>query len=173
MRYGEKLTQQHKVDLWGEYCGFIDLDYKEFKKIQERLMVEQIDKWSNSGLGQRILKGKHPRTIEDFRNMVPLTKYEDYADVLLNKRVDMLPEEPVIWLETTWEGGLHPIKTAPYTDGMLEAFDHNMLSIMTLASSKERNQATLRNKDRVLFGLAPLPYVTGLFPLVLDRKSVV
>lgn len=170
MRYGEKLTQQHKVDLWGEYCGFIDLDYKEFKKIQERLMVEQIDKWSNSGLGQRILKGKHPRTIEDFRAMVPLTRYEDYADVLLNKRVDMLPEEPVIWLETTWEGGLHPIKTAPYTDGMLEAFDHNMLSIMTLASSKERNQSTLRNKDRVLFGLAPLPYVTGLFPLVLDKE---
>jgi len=41
---------------------------------------------------------------------------------------------------------------------------------MTFASSREKNQSTLRDKDRVLFGLAPLPYVTGLFPLVLDRE---
>ena len=64
-------------------------------------MEEQIRKWSESGIGQSILKGKHPVTIEEFRNMVPLTRYEDYADILLNKRNDLLPEEPVIWLETT------------------------------------------------------------------------
>jgi len=170
MKYGAKLKKQHEVDLWGEYCGFIDLDYSGFKKIQERLMEEQIQIWSDSGIGQSILKGKHPQSIAEFREMVPLTKYEDYADILLNKRTEMLPAEPVIWLETTWEGGRHPIKTAPYTKGMLEAFNSNMLSIMTFASSKEKNQATLRDKDRVLFGLAPLPYVTGLFPLVLDRE---
>lgn len=170
MKYGEKLKKQHEVDLWSEYCGFIDLDYESFNKIQERLMKEQIRNWSESGIGQKILKGKHPRTISEFREMVPLTSYEDYADILLNKRVDMLPQEPVIWLETTWEGGRHPIKTAPYTSGMLEAFNNNMLSIMTLASSPQKNQALLRDKDRVLFGLAPLPYVTGLFPLVLEKE---
>jgi len=170
MKYGEKLKKQHEVDLWGEYCGFIDLDYVDFRKIQERLMEEQIRIWSESEIGKRILKGKNPQNIKEFREMVPLTRYEDYADILLNKRTGMLPEEPVIWLETTWEGGRHPIKTAPYTKGMLEAFDSNMLAIMTLASSKERNASTLRDKDRVLFGLAPLPYVTGLFPLVLEKE---
>jgi hypothetical protein len=170
MKYATKLKKQHDVNLWGEYCGFIELDYPGFKKIQDRLMEEQIKVWSDSGIGQSILKGKHPRNIDEFRRMVPLTKYEDYADILLNRRVDMLPEEPVIWLETTWEGGRHPVKTAPYTNGMLEAFNNNMLSIMTFASSRERNQSLLREKDRVLFGLAPLPYVTGLFPLVLDRE---
>ena len=24
------------------------------------------------------------------------------------------------WIQTTWEGGIHPIKTAPYTKGMLD-----------------------------------------------------
>lgn len=47
--------------------------------------------------------------------MVPLTTYEDYADVLLLKKEDMLPDKPIIWIQTTWEGGKHPIKVAPYT----------------------------------------------------------
>ncbi len=47
--------------------------------------------------------------------MVPLTDYEDYADILLRKDGDSLPGNPVIWIQTTWEGGKHPIKVAPYT----------------------------------------------------------
>ncbi len=29
--------------------------------------------------------------------MVPLTTYDDYADILLAKQPDMLPGNPVIW----------------------------------------------------------------------------
>lgn len=170
MRYADKLEHQHELDLWGEYCGFLSLSPEKFNRIQERLMEEQIRVWSESGLGQRILKGKKPRSIREFREMVPLTRYEDYADVLLNRRVDMLPAPPVIWLETTWEGGRHPVKTAPYTQDMIEALNNNMLAIVTLASSSEPNESLLRNGDRMLFGLAPLPYVTGLFPHVLEKE---
>ncbi len=31
-------------------------------------------------IGKAILKGRNPETIEEFRKMVPLTSYEDYAD---------------------------------------------------------------------------------------------
>ena len=71
-------------------------------------------------LGKKILKDKRPENIEEFRAMVPLTAYEDYADVLLLKKEDMLPDKPIIWIQTTWEGGKHPIKVAPYTSGMLK-----------------------------------------------------
>ena len=54
--------------------------------------------------------------------MVPLTTYEDYADILLQKRTDTLPGNPVIWIQTTWEGGRHPIKLAPYTRSMLDVY---------------------------------------------------
>ena len=40
--------------------------------------------------------------------MVPLTTYDDYADILLAKQPDMLPGNPVIWIQTTWEGGKAP-----------------------------------------------------------------
>ena len=157
LRYADKLEKQHELNLWGEYCGFLDLDPGRFQMIQERLMEEQIRLWSASGLGQSILRGKKPRTIQEFRKMVPLTRYEDYADILLNHRTDMLPAPPVIWLETTWEGGRHPVKTAPYTKDMIESIDRNMLALMTIASSDEPNESLLRDGDRMLFGLAPLP----------------
>ena len=68
--------------------------------------------------------------------MVPLTTYEDYADVLLLKKEDMLPDKPIIWIQTTWEGGKHPIKVAPYTSGMLKTYKNNILTCLMMATSK-------------------------------------
>ena len=103
MRFEEKLKEFPKEAIWSEYCGFLDLDIKEYMQIQNRLLLEQIRLWSRSPLGQSFLKGKYPGTIEEFRAMVPLTTYDDYADVLLARRKEMLPEEPVIWIQTTWD----------------------------------------------------------------------
>lgn len=63
---------------------------------------------------------------------MPLTTYEDYADILLPKRGDMLPDEPIIWIQTTWEGGKHPVKVAPYTRSMLDTYTHNVLACLIL-----------------------------------------
>ncbi|MBQ2022648.1 MAG: GH3 auxin-responsive promoter family protein, partial [Lachnospiraceae bacterium] len=101
---------------------------EEFMHIQKRLLLEQMEVWANSPLGQTLLNGKHPTTIDEFRTMVPLTSYEDYAPILLPKMTKSLPGEPVLWIKTTWEGGVHPIKIAPYTKGMLDTFKHNLIS---------------------------------------------
>ena len=105
MSLKEKLKKHQYNEIWQQYCGFLDLSMEGYMKIQRRLMEEQIQLWSNCGLGQSILKGKHPKNLEEFRKMVPLTEYEDYADILLTKQPDMLPGNPVIWIQTTWEGG--------------------------------------------------------------------
>ena len=105
MNYGQRVKKQQYREVWEEYCGFLDLSIEEYMGIQKRLLEEQISVWSASGLGQKFLKGKRPQTTEDFRRAVPLTTYGDYADILLGKQTDMLPGEPVIWLQTTWEGG--------------------------------------------------------------------
>ena len=82
---------------------------------QRRLMEEQLSMWCSSGLGRQMLRGAQPRSIEELRTMLPLTSYADYAYVLLPKRTEMLCDEPAVWIQTTWEGGLRPIKLAPYT----------------------------------------------------------
>lgn len=170
MKFEDKLKKQPGSALWKEYCGFLDLNIEEYMQIQNRLMMEQIQLWGNSGLGKRLLKEARPQSVEDFRRMLPLTSFADYADVLLQKRADMLPAEPIIWIETTWEGGKHPVKLAPYTRGMLDVFQNNMVAALILATCTSRGKFTLRPGDKTLYGLAPLPYVTGLFPLLLEEE---
>ena len=170
MRFQEKLHQYSKEELWEEYCGFLSLSPEEFMNIQKRLLLEQIELWSSSGLGQSILKGKYPRTIEEFREMVPLTTYEDYASVLLAKQAKALLCDPVLWIQTTWEGGIHPIKVAPYTKGMLDTFKHNVISCLILTTSRKRGEFDISVTDHMLYALAPLPYATGLLPLLLEDE---
>ena len=169
MNLEEQLEQQDYQAVWNRYCGFLDLSMEDYMRIQRRLMEEQIRLWSASALGQSILRGKRPATIEEFRQQVPLTSYEDYADVLLRKQADMLPGTPVIWIQTTWEGGRHPIKVAPYTRAMLDTFRDNVVSCLILSTSKGRGQFNVSPTDKFLYGLAPLPYATGLFPLTLNE----
>lgn len=170
MRFQEKLHEYSKAEIWEEYCGFLTLTTEEFMDIQKRLLMEQMELWSSSALGQSILKGKKPTTIDEFRAMVPLTTYEDYAPILLSKQTKALPAEPVLWVQTTWEGGVHPIKVAPYTKGILDTFQHNVMSCLVLATSRKKGDFDISVTDHMLYALAPLPYVTGLLPLLCKEE---
>lgn len=171
MSLSEQLQKQQYQEIWNQYCGFLDLNMEEYMNIQKRLMEEQISLWSNSTIGKTILKGKTPGNIEEFREIVPLTDYEDYADILLRKDGDSLPGNPVIWIQTTWEGGKHPIKVAPYTRSMLDTFRNNVVACLLLATSQEKGKFSYEEGDKMLYGLAPLPYATGLLPLLLGEET--
>lgn len=170
MKFEDKLKIRSREDVWNEYCGFLDLSMDEFVQIQNRLMEEQIALWSRSVLGKKMLNGNNPKTINEFRNMVPLTTYDDYATELLQKKNELLPDEPVLWIQTTWEGGKHPIKVAPYTESMLNTFKRNVCACLLLGTSSKRGDFKARATDKILYGLAPLPYATGLLPLALDEE---
>lgn len=170
MTFEDKLANQEYDRIWQEYCGFLDLSMEAYMRIQNRLLEEQMKLWCKSPLGQKILKGKCPNTIEEFRSQVPLTTYEDYADVLLLKKEEMLPDKAIVWIQTTWEGGKHPIKLAPYTSGMVQTFRNNILSCLIMSTSDGRGNFDVEIGDKFLYGLAPLPYVTGLIPLGLSAE---
>lgn len=170
MKFEEKLKNLQPEAIWQEYCGFLDLNIEGYMQIQNRLMLEQITLWSNSELGQHLLDGKCPETIDEFRKQMPLTTYGDYADILLLKQENMLPDKPIIWIQTTWEGGKNPIKVAPYTKSMLDTYKNNVLACMILSTSSEKGKFNVKSTDTFLYGLAPLPYATGLYPLALNEE---
>ena len=170
MKFEEKLKNGQYEMLWQEYCGFLDLDMDSYMTIQNRLMLEQISLWSHCELGKKILNGKRPENIDEFRKMMPLSTYGDYADILLQKKGEMLPDQPVIWIQTTWEGGKQPIKVAPYTRSMLDTYRSNIIACLMLSTSHEKGKFDVRVTDKILYGLAPLPYATGLFPLALNEE---
>ncbi|MEA4925983.1 MAG: GH3 auxin-responsive promoter family protein [Syntrophomonadaceae bacterium] len=170
MNLSEKLQNKQYDQIWQEYCGFLDLSMAEYMDIQRRLLMEQIELYSQCELGRRIMKGKKPKSVEEFRNMVPLTTYEDYADLLLAKVESALPAKPLLWIETTWEGGNNPIKVAPYTERMVNCQKNTSITIIMLATSNQRGSFTLKGGENFLYGMAPLPYLTGMIPYLISSE---
>lgn len=168
-RFDQRLKKTSHDQLWQEYCGFLDMSLSDYMYTQRRLMTEQMRLWCACPLGRQLLGGRQPETIEQLREQMPLTTYADYADVLLAKRGDMLSSEPAIWIQTTWEGGLRPIKLAPYTRAMLDRYRHNLLSTLIMATARKKGDFDVREGDRVLYGGAPLPYASGLTPSLMEE----
>ncbi len=173
MTLDEKLQNKQYDQIWQEYCGFLDLSLPDYMDIQKRLLLEQIELYSNCELGRRIMKGKKPATVDEFRRIVPLTTYEDYADLLLPKVETALPAKPLLWIETTWEGGRNPVKVAPYTESMINCHRSSSITIIVLATSNQKGSFSLRGGENFLYGMAPLPYLTGMVPhLIASEISV-
>ncbi len=162
----EEMLRLQKFDkVWEKYCGFLDLNLQEFMQIQERLLMEQIELLSQCKLGQ-VLMGEDvkPRTVKEFREKVPLTTYDNYAEYLLDRNEEVLPSKPMYWIKTTWKGGTHEIKLAPYSESMIEEHTKAFIASLLLSTSKKRGDFSLRENDKFLYGMAPLPYLTGLAP---------
>jgi len=170
MTLDQKFRKKRYGDIWKEYCGFLDFSLAEYMDIQRRLLMEQIRLLSQCEIGRLIMRGAQPATPEEFRRAVPLTTYEDYADILLSRNEQALPAKPVAWIETTWVGGKHPIKTAPYSDSMIRCHKSNVIACILLSTSRRRGEFLLRPGDKFLYGLAPLPFLTGIIPHVLDGE---
>ncbi|MGI6685578.1 MAG: auxin-responsive protein [Bacillota bacterium] len=173
MDLDNKFRKKQYDKIWQEYCGFLDLSMPEYMDIQNRLMLEQIELYYQSELGKKIMKGQKPASVKEFREIVPLTKYEDYADILLPKVESALPAKPIIWIETTWEGGKNPVKVAPYTEGMINSLKTYCITIIILATSNKKGEFTLSGGENFLYGMAPLPYLTGLVPHLISSKMTV
>lgn len=156
----ELLRQGKKKEVWQKYCGFIDLSIDEVMKIQEKLLMEQIELLGKCELGRKFLGDKIPQSIEEFRKNVPLTTYEDYAPYLSEKREDVLPEKPYVWCHTTGRTGQH--KWVPYTKRMYKVMGEFFLIALIFATSKKKGDFSLNERDSILYCVAPPPYASGV-----------
>ena len=173
MNLDKMLRQKQYDEIWQEYCGFLDLSLDEFMAIQSRLLMEQIDLYADCELGRRIMGPHKPGSVEEFREIVPLTRYKDYADLLLQKTETALPSKPLLWIKTSWEGGTNPEKWAPYTESMIECHKGTFITCMILSTSSKRGEFNLKSNEKFLYGMAPLPYLTGIVPhIIADELTV-
>lgn len=157
----ELLREGRRAEIWRKYCGFIDLSLDEFMGIQRRLLMEQIDLLGKCELGRHLLGDKVPTSVEEFRESVPVTTYEDYAPYLLVKREETLPVKPHWWLHTSGRSGEYPYKWIPYTDGMVKRLGECSMAGFIFGSCSRRDQFVFDEKDNMLFALAPFPYISG------------
>ena len=160
----ELLRQGRTQEIWRKYCSFIDLTMKEFMDIQRRLLMEQIAQQSKCELGRKIMGDPPPATVEEFRQRVPLTNYEDYAVYLDEKRTDVLPENPDYWIRTSGRSQVNFHKWAPYPKRFLELGTRLALASIIFSSSHRRGDFVLEENDRFLYAMAPPPFISGMLP---------
>ena len=157
----ELLREGRHRELWQKCCGFIDLDITQFMNIQRRRLLEQIDLLGRCELGKRLMGGGAPWTVEEFRESVPLTTYADYASSLMERRADVLPEEPYLWQWTSGRAGESKHQWVPVTRRMYQELGDALLAILIFATAKDREDIAFELPVRILYGLAPPPYATG------------
>src|SRR5665811_1612640 len=87
--------------IWKKYCGFLDISIEQFMAIQEALLLNQFTNLANCHLSQKIIGKKMPCSVEEFRNKVPLTTYDDYLPELNAGNEKALPEFPQYWAQTS------------------------------------------------------------------------
>ena len=156
----ELLRQGRTAEVWQKYCGFLDLSLEEFMGVQQRLLMEQIDLLARCELGRKIMRNTVPSSVDEFREMVPLTTYQDYAPHLDEKREDALPVKPFMWAHTGGTSGHW--KWAPLVPKIYELYTDYSFAMMLLASSQGRGHFTIANNDAFLYAGAPPPYISGI-----------
>lgn len=160
-KLAELFVQGRYDEVWQRCCGFIDLSLEDFMRIQKRLLLEQMELFRRCELGQRLMAGAVPETVEQFREMVPLTTYADYAPYLLKRRMDVLPRKPLLWQYTSGKSGEYAYRWAPVTARMIDEIEPVMFGLMFLSAASKRGDVNLQRGDKVLYGMAPPPYATG------------
>ena len=154
------MVQSEYDRVWIKYCGFLDIDVEQFMSIQESLLLQQLSQITNCSMGKRMLGKRTPVTVDEFRHIVPSTKYKDYLPELNPGDETTLPEKPYLWAKTSGSGSVS--KRVPYTYEAYNRTLDNLMSVLILACSKQRGQSSIMEGDRVLFNVAPAPYLSGI-----------
>ncbi|MDD5038500.1 MAG: GH3 auxin-responsive promoter family protein [Dehalococcoidales bacterium] len=158
--FKSKMIKSEDDKLWARHCGFLDLSLPQFMTIQETLLLEQLRSVGNTALGKRIIGDKVPTSLNEFRKSVPLTTFVDYLPEMGINNEDALPEKPYIWAHTSGQGT--SFMDVPYTLRFYNRLLDDLMAIFILSCSNQRGQSSIQEGDRVLFNVAPSPYLGGI-----------
>jgi len=154
------MIQSEDDRVWTKYCGFLDLSLQQFMSIQESLLLQQIAHITNCSLGNRLLGKRTPITLDEFRQVVPVSTYQDYLPELDPGDETALPEKPYVWASTSGSGGVR--RHVPITYEAYNRALDNLMSVLILACARERGESSIMEGDRVLYNVAPSPYLSGI-----------
>ena len=162
------LRSRDKDKIWQRYCGFLALSLREFMEIQEHLLLDEIEMVTRSPLGKKIMKGANPRSVEEFRQLVPLTTYDDYAPYIGDCQEDALAEKPCYWAHTSGKGG--SFKWVPFASRADEIICRNMIGARVLAPAQQKGEMNVPLGGKMLFNLPGRPYFSGCLAFSVSQR---
>jgi hypothetical protein len=168
----DMLRENDPAQLWEKCCGFIRLDIGQFMTIQRELFAEQMALLQTCELGRTMLHGRHPESIEEFRETIPLTRYEDYAPFLAEKKEDGLPEKPLLWQRTSGRSSELSNKWVPLTRRVYRELGDLFIALLMFSAGDEPGHVSFKEGDKFLYALAPPPYASGCWAHRLDDEGI-
>jgi hypothetical protein len=167
----ELLRQGRDEELWLMCCGYLSLNTEEFMDIQKRLLLEQLELLKGCPLGDKIMRGRKPRTLEEFRQL-PLTTYADYCPEFTEKREDVLPVKPDSWVHTSGRSGEYPCKWIPMVPAYSEELSKVLYGVGMLSSCQGWGDTSrIPDNIKILYSVAPRPYISGTFADLLRMQT--
>jgi hypothetical protein len=163
-----QLIHEKRYDeVWQMSCGFLDLSLEQFMAIQRRLLLEQIGLLKNCQLGRKILRGTNPETVEEFRQLVPLTTYADYRPELPERNEGVLPAKTCRWVRTSGKSGEFSAKWVPWSEDFCREFESVVTATFLFAFCRGRgDMSQVKEHLKVLFTLGPPESGTGAIAAV-------
>jgi len=155
------LEEGRKDELWSKHCGYIGLGLEEYREIQERLLLEQIKLLGSAKIGKAMMGEEIPTSVDEFRQNVPMTTYEDYARFLLPKSESILPVKPYVWARTSGRTSSRGPKWIPYTKTMYDRLGDAVIGSMLMSACSFPGDVRLERNDRFLLTTAPPPYTSA------------
>lgn len=162
-------TELSNEEIWQRYCGFLDLAIDEFMEIQEHLLMEQLELAVDSSLGKNIMGDNRPKSLEEFRRVIPLSTYKDYVPYLDNYDDRFLAVKPAYWIHTSWTKGSY--KWVPWTPRFDEVSCGDIIAAFILASATRKGEIRLKPNDKVLLTLPPRPFASASLALSMIQRS--
>ncbi|NOZ73183.1 MAG: GH3 auxin-responsive promoter family protein [Chloroflexi bacterium] len=156
----EMLRQGRKADIWKQYCGFLDLSLKAYMKVQESLLLEQLHLAASSELARIIAGGPLPTTVEEFREKVPLTTYQDYEPYLTDEQEHLLPRKAYLWSHTSGRSGR--FKMVPYSEETYRKAGEKNMAAVILSMARRYGDIRLEEGDVLLYNTPARPYSSGI-----------
>ena len=154
------IIQSDNDSVWQKHCGFFDLTTEQFMAVQENLLAQQLKRIGNSPLSRKLIGDHTPQSVREFRRNVPLSTYQYYAPEFESGDENILLEKPYTWAHTS--GGSNTFKRVPYTRDFYQHALDTLMSAFILACSNQRGHSNLIEGDKVLFNVAPHPYLSGI-----------
>ncbi len=164
-RYFQTLSEE---DLWQRYCGFLHLTLDEFMGIQNRLLLDEIEQVSKSTLGKHILGDNIPKSVDEFRRMVPITTYDTYKPFLKDQLDSALATKPYAWCHSAGRQG--SFKWIPQNAEAFEKCTRNFIGSWILSSASRRGEVKIGPGIHIFAMMPPPPYTSGwVYKVIRER----
>lgn len=169
---GDLLRQGRSEELWQMCCGFLRFNIADFMAVQKRLLEQQLTLLNASPLGEKIMRGARPKTLEEFRRSVPLTTYRDYCPELMEEQEAVLPARPEQWVHSSGRSGDYPYKWVPLPAEFCRVLSEVSYGLGVLcACDGWEDVSHIPACPRIVYAVAPRPYISGALASLLEKQS--